>query len=75
MGLTGAGGRGGNLDKMSAGGKGGNLGKMPKNCLKITKSAFLSQKSGGPWEASQFFRQWGDSEHCFHVKTVVKSNF
>ena len=26
---------------------GANLGKMAKNCTKITKSAFLGQKSGG----------------------------
>ena len=31
----------------STSGGGGNLGKMSKNCMKITKSAFLGQNSGG----------------------------
>ena len=33
-----------------------NLGKMAKNCMKITKSAFLGQNSGGVMGGtSQFF--------------------
>ena len=30
-------------------GRGGNLSKMAKNCMKITKSTFLGQKSGEIW--------------------------
>ena len=37
-------------------GGGDSLGKMVKNCMKVTKSAFLGQNSGGTWgETSQFF--------------------
>ena len=32
---------------MGSTGGGDNLGKMAKNCMKITKSAFLGQNSGG----------------------------
>ena len=42
---------------------GDSLGKMAKNCMKITKSAFLGQNSGGGGAAwggtSQFFEWWG----------------
>ena len=31
----------------STGGGGGNLGKMAKNCMKMTKSSFWGQNSGG----------------------------
>ena len=34
-------------------GGGDNLGKMAKNCMKITKSAFLGQNSGGDMGGGQ----------------------
>ena len=34
---------------------GDNLGKMTKSCLKITKSVFLGQNSGGTWGDKPIF--------------------
>ena len=37
----------------------GNLDKMPKNCMKITKSAFLGKNNGEHGGTSQFSGQCG----------------
>ena len=37
---------------MGSTGGGNNLGKMVKNCMKMTKSAFLGQNSGGGHEGA-----------------------
>ena len=45
------------VSQMGSTGGGDNLGKMAKNCMKMTKSAFLGQNSGGGGHGgtSQFF--------------------
>ena len=37
----------------------GNLGKMAKNCMKMTKSAFLGQNSGATWRGQRNFSSSG----------------
>ena len=39
----------------------GNLGKMAKNCMEITKLAFLGQKSGGTQGVKPIFQVVGGS--------------
>ena len=43
----------------TSGGGGSNLGKIAKNCMKITKSAFLGQNSGAS--------KWGGGKQMFWV--------
>ena len=41
----------------------GNLGKMAKNCMKLTKSTFLGQNSGGHGGDKPIFRVvWGSPQ-------------